>query len=95
MDALCCCQCPAAFISLLCSRATTQTNNSKHAEVIAMPSACNVATIVMNTTLADILVLRSSCTSGPCSVAAVIQGQSVAAAIWVAEGMQAMQEKQY
>ena len=47
-DALYCCQCPAAFISLLCSRATTQTkNNSKNAAVIAMPSACNVANIVV------------------------------------------------
>ena len=48
MDALCCCQRPAAFISLLCSRATPQTkNNSKNAEVIAMLSACNVSTIVV------------------------------------------------
>ena len=48
MDALCCCQRPVAFISLLCSRATTQTNNtSKNAEVIAMLSACNVSTIVV------------------------------------------------
>ena len=48
MDALCCCQRPAAFISLLCSRATTQTKNtSKNAEVIAMLSACNVSTIVV------------------------------------------------
>ena len=48
MDALCCCQCPVAFISLLCSRATPQTkNNSKNAEVIAMLSACNVSTIVV------------------------------------------------
>ena len=48
MDALCCCQRPAAFISLLCSRATPQTkNDSKNAEVIAMLSACNVSTIVV------------------------------------------------
>ena len=48
MGALCCCQCPAAFIRLLCSRATTQTkNNSKNAEVIDMNSACNVATLVV------------------------------------------------
>ena len=48
MDALCCCQRPAAFISLLCSRATPQTKNtSKNAEVIAMLSACNVSTIVV------------------------------------------------
>ena len=48
MDALCCCQRPAVFISLLCSRATPQTkNNSKNAEVIAMLSACNVSTIVV------------------------------------------------
>ena len=48
MDALCCCQRPSAFISLLCSRATPQTkNNSKNAEVIAMLSACNVSTIVV------------------------------------------------
>ena len=48
MDALCCCQCPAAFISLLCSKATPQTkNNSTNAEVIAMLSACNVSTIVV------------------------------------------------
>ena len=48
MDALCCWQRPAAFISLLCSRATPQTkNNSKNAEVIAMLSACNVSTIVV------------------------------------------------
>ena len=48
MDALCCCQRPAAFISLLCSRPTPQTNNnSKNAEVIAMLSACNVSTIVI------------------------------------------------
>ena len=48
MDALCCCQCPVAFISLLCSKATPQTkHNSKNAEVIAMLSACNVSTIVV------------------------------------------------
>ena len=48
MDALCCCQCPAAFISLLCSKATPQTkNNSTNAEVIAMLSACNVSSIVV------------------------------------------------
>ena len=48
MDALCCCQRPAAFISLLCSRATPQTkHNSNNAEVIAMLSACNVSTIVV------------------------------------------------
>ena len=48
MDALCCCQRPVAFISLLCSRATPQVkNNSKNAEVIAMLSACNVSTIVV------------------------------------------------
>ena len=48
MDALCCCQCPAAFISLLCSRATPQTkNNSKNAQVIATLSACNVSTVVV------------------------------------------------
>ena len=48
MDALCCCQCPAAFISLLCSKATPQTkHNSTNAEMIAMLSACNVSTIVV------------------------------------------------
>ena len=48
MDAPCGCQRPAALISLLCSRATKQTkNNSKNAEVIAMPSAGNMANIVV------------------------------------------------
>ena len=54
MDALCCVACSVAcsvyesFLSLLCSRATPQTkNNSKHAEVMAMLSACNVSTIVV------------------------------------------------
>ena len=48
MDALCCWQRPAAFISLLCSRATPQTkSNSKNAQVIATLSACNVSTILV------------------------------------------------
>ena len=50
--------------------------------------------ILMNTTLADISVLCSSGTSGLCSVAAIIQGQCLAAAIWVAEGMQVMEARQ-
>ena len=46
MDALWCWQRTAAFISLLCSRATPQTkNNNKNAQVIATLSACNVSTI--------------------------------------------------
>ena len=48
----------------------------------------------MNTTLADIFVIRSSDTSGLCSVAAVFQGLGVAAAIWVAEGMRGIPEMQ-
>ena len=48
MDALYCCQCPAAFINLLCSMAATWTkNNSKNAQAIAMPSACNIANVVV------------------------------------------------
>ena len=44
----CVVKCPAAFIKLLCNSATTQTkNNSKNAEVIAMPSACDMANIVV------------------------------------------------
>jgi hypothetical protein len=50
--------------------------------------------ILMNTTLADIFVIRSSDTSGLCSVAAVFQGLGVAAAIWVAEGMRGIPEMQ-
>ena len=50
--------------------------------------------ILMNTTLADIFVIRSSDTSGLCSVAAVFQGLGVAAAIWVAEGMREIPERQ-
>ena len=48
MDALCCWQRPAAFISLLCSRATPQTkSNSNNAQLIATLSACNVSTILV------------------------------------------------
>ena len=62
--------------------------------------ACSLAcldafqSILMNTTLTDFPVLCSSGASGLCSVAAVIQGPCLAAAIWVAEGMQAMEARQ-
>ncbi len=52
------------------------------------------ADCVLSSVLADISVLCSSGTSGLCSVAEVIQGQCLAAAIWVAEGMQAMEARQ-
>ena len=77
MDAVCCCQCPAAFISLLCSRATTQ-NPSKNAEVINMPSSCNVATIVVWRISIDPIARKSLL----CSGAVIGATQKSEQAIW-------------
>ena len=48
VDPLCCCQCPAALVSLLCSMATLQTKNTnKIAAEINVASVCSVACVIV------------------------------------------------
>ena len=48
MGALCCSQCPAALVSLLCSMATTQNKkNNKIAAEITVPSVCSIACVMV------------------------------------------------
>ena len=76
--------------------------------ILALSLKCLDAfqSMLMNTTLADNFVLRGNGVSGLSSVAAVIptglssvaavfRHVGLAAAIWEAEGMRAMQERQY
>ena len=72
MDALYCCQCPAAFVNLLCSMAATWTkNNSKNAQAIAMPSAYSIANIVVWLCSID-PVARLLCSMAACNMANIM-----------------------